>query len=220
MKLQEIVRDLYSVDQPQGCTDEEIDSVRKIFGAIPAAVEDFWRTFGRTKELTRTDDTWFFPEDFQRWDHLAQSGILPLLDENQYVCAAAILQKDLSLPDPPVYTRMAADEGPWVLSASTVSEFLEAALTYEAIWQLKYSAEEYYWLTDEELATVQAKLTKRPAILKNWMEMEVTFYSNRPDNLVVIMDVGDGDYQALYGGATQESYAALLEVMEGLGEPI
>ena len=170
----------------------------------------------RTHQRT---DTWFFPEDFQRWDHLAQSGILPLLDENQYVCAAAILQKDLSLPDPPVYTRMAADEGPWVLSASTVSEFLEAALTYEAIWQLKYSAEEYYWLTDEELATVQAKLTKRPAILKNWMEMEVTFYSNRPDNLVVIMDVGD-QYQALYGGATQESYAALLEVMEGLGEPI
>ena len=114
---------------------------------------------------------------------------------------------------------MAADEGPWVLSASTVSEFLEAALTYEDIWQLKYSAEEYYWLTDEELATVQAKLTKRPAILKNWMEMEVTFYSNRPDNLVVIMDVGD-QYQALYGGATQGSYAALLEVMEGLGEPI
>ena len=51
------------------------------------------------------------------------------------------------------------------------------------------------------------------------MEMEVTFYSNRPDNLVVIMDVGD-QYQALYGGATQESYAALREVMEGLGEPI
>lgn len=219
MKLQEIVRDLYGVDQPQGCTEEEIAAVREMFGALPAVVEDFWRTFGHTKELTWTDDTWFFPEDFQRWDHLAQSGILPLLDENQYVCEAAILQKDLSLPDPPVYTRMAADEGPWVLSASTVSEFLEAALTYEAIWQLKYSAEEYYWLTDEELATVQAKLTKRPAVLKNWMEMEVTFYSNRPDNLVVIMDVGD-QYQALYGGATQESYAALLEVMKGLGEPI
>ena len=36
---------------------------------------------------------------------------------------------------------------------------------------------------------------------------------------LAIMDVGD-QYQTLYGGATQESYAALLEVMEGLGEPI
>lgn len=219
MKLQEIVRDLYGVDQPQGCTEEEIAAMKERFGAIPAVVEDFWRTFGRTKELTRTDDTWFFPEDFQRWDHLAQSGDLPLLDENQYVCEAVVLQKDLSLPDPPVYTRMAADEGPWVLSAPTVSEFLKAVLTYEAIWQMDHSSEEFYWLTDEELATVQAKLTKRSAVLRNWMEMEITFYSSRPDNLVVIMDVG-GQYQTLYGGNTEGSYAALLEVMEGLGEPI
>ena len=219
MKLQEIVCDLYGVDQPQGCTDEEIDSVRKIFGAIPAAVEDFWRTFGRTKELNQCQDNWWFPALYEKWGNLSEGDFLILLCENQGVCRSGIRKTDLSLPDPPVYTRMAADEGPWVLSASTVSEFLEAALTYEAIWQLKYSAEEYYWLTDEELATVQAKLTKRPAILKNWMEMEVTFYSNRPDNLVVIMDVGD-QYQTLYGGATEESYAALMEVMEGLGEPI
>lgn len=219
MELRQLIHDLYGIDQPQGCTEEEIDAVRDIFGALPATVEEFWRTFGRTKELTRTDDTWFFPEDFQRWDHLSQSGDLPLLDENQYVCEAAVLQKDLSLPDPPVYTRMAADEGPWVLSAPTVSKFLEAALTYEAIWQMDHSPEEFYWLTDEELAAVQAKLTKRAGVLRNWMEMDVTFYSNRPDNLVVVMDVGD-QYQTLYGGATEESFAALLEVMEGLGEPI
>lgn len=36
---------------------------------------------------------------------------------------------------------------------------------------------------------------------------------------VVVMDVG-GQYQCFYGGATEESYAALMEVMEGLGEPI
>mgnify|MGYP002511664220 CR=1 FL=1 len=219
MELRQLVRNLYGIDQPQGCTEEEIAAVREIFGSLPAVVEDFWRTFGHTKELTRTDDTWFFPEDFQRWDHLAQSGILPLLDENQYVCEAAVLQKDLFLPDPPVYTRMAADEGPWVLSAPTTSEFLEAALTYEAIWQLKYSVEEYHWLTDEELAVVQAKLEKHPCVLKNWMDLEITFYSSRPDNLVVVMDADD-HCEVLYGGNTEESYAALLKVMEGLGEPI
>lgn len=218
MKLQEIVRYLYGVDQPQGCTDEEIDSVRKIFGAIPAAVEDFWRTFGHTRRLNYTQDDWIFPEQYSKQKWLAEYGNLLLLNENQSVCLAYVRREDLTLPDPPVYLGTEPD-GPWKLAAPTVSEFLEAALTYEAIWQLKYSAEEYYWLTDEELATVQAKLTKRPAILKNWMEMEVTFYSNRPDNLVVIMDVGD-QYQALYGGATQESYAALREAMEGLGEPI
>ena len=44
MKPQEIVRDLYGVDQPQGCTEEEIAAMKERFGAIPAVIEDFWRT--------------------------------------------------------------------------------------------------------------------------------------------------------------------------------
>ena len=107
----------------------------------------------------------------------------------------------------------------WELSSPTASEFLEAALLYEGVWQMEYSAEEFYWLTDEELETVRAKLTKRSVVLRKWFDMEITFYHNRPDNLVVVMDVGD-QYQCLFGAATEKSYAALLEVMEGLGEPI
>ena len=49
--------------------------------------------------------------------------------------------------------------------------------------------------------------------------MEITCYSNCPDNLLVIMDVGD-QYQALFGAVTEESYLELMDVMEGLGEPI
>ena len=62
-----------------------------------------------------------------------------------YNCMVFLLHFVIS----PVYTRM-EDDDPWLLSATTTSEFLEAALTYEAIWQLKYSVEEYHWLTDEE----------------------------------------------------------------------
>ena len=49
--------------------------------------------------------------------------------------------------------------------------------------------------------------------------MEITCYSNRPDNLLVIMDVGN-QYQTLFGAVTEESYLELMDVMEGLGEPI
>ena len=218
MELRELIRDLYGVERFQGCTEEEISAVRDIFGDIPAAVENFYRTAGRNQEITRHDDMWFFPEHFQRWKHLSQSDHFPLLCENQGVCRAEIRREDLSLPDPPVYTQM-EDDGPWLLSAPAASEFLEAALTYEAIWQLKYSVKEYHWLTGGELAVVQAKLNKRPCALKNWMDLEITFYSSRPDNLVVVMDADD-HYEALYGGVTEESYAALLKVMEGLGEPV
>lgn len=218
MDLREIMRTLYGIEQPKGCSETEIAAMKEMFGAIPAVLEGFYRTLGHTKELKVNQDDWIFPENFQRGKHLTQSDHLLLLCENQGVCRAEIRREDLTLPDPPVYTQM-EDDDPWLLSAPTISEFLEAALIYESIWQLKYSAEEYYWLTDEELAVIQSKLTKRTAVLKNWMDLEITFYSNRPDNLVVVMDAGD-HYEVLYGGATQESYAALLEVMEGLGEPV
>lgn len=215
-RLRELVRTLYGVEQPQGCPEEEIAAAKALFGGIPAAVESFWRTFGHTRRLTYVQDNWCFPQTLRE----VPADCLPLLDENQYVYEAAVLQKDLSLPDPPVYLRRAADGGPWELSAPTVSEFLEAALTYEAVWQLEHSPDAFYELSAGDMAVVRARLEKRPAVLRNWFTTETTFYSSRPDNLVVVMDMGGGDYQALYGGATKESYAALLEVMEGLGEAI
>ena len=218
MELRELFRNLYGVDQPQGCTDEEINTVKEIFGALPSVVEDFWRTYGRTPRLNYVQDTWMLPEHYPKWKWLSEEDYLILLNENQGVCRAGIRREDLTLPDPPVYTQM-EDDDPWLLSAPTTSEFLESALLYEGVWQLEYASEEFYWLTDEELAVVQAKLTKHPAVLKNWMEYEITCYSNRPDNLLVIIDVGD-QYQCLFGAATEESYVELMEVMEGLGEPI
>ena len=68
MKPQEIVRDLYGVDQPQGCTEEEIAAMKERFGAIPAVVEDFWRTFGHTRELNQCQDDWIFPEQYSKWN--------------------------------------------------------------------------------------------------------------------------------------------------------
>lgn len=219
MDLRTLVRDLYGVDRPQGCTEAEIAAVREIFGALPAVVEDFWRTFGNTQQLTYIQDSWIFPENYQKSKHLAEGGDLLLLNENQSVYLAYVRQEDLSLPDPPVYLRRGPD-GPWEPAAPTVSDFLEAALLYEGVWQLEHNPEEFYELSAGDMAVVQAKLEKRPAVLRNWFVTEITFYSNRPDNLVVIMDMGDGEYQTIYGGATEESYAALMEVLEGLGEPI
>ncbi|MCI8423176.1 MAG: hypothetical protein HFF50_06565 [Lawsonibacter sp.] len=219
MSLSELVRTLYGVDRPQGCTEAEIAAVRERFGALPAAVEDFWRTFGHTKQLNFGQDDWVFPTHYAKWTWLEEIDALVLLNENQSVGQACVRRTDLALPDPPVYLWIGPD-GPWELSSPTFSAFLEAALTYEAVWQLPCSPEEIFELSEADRKVVQTRLTRRPTVLKNWFFSEVTFYSSRPDNLVVVMDMGNGEYQATYGGATKESYTALLEVMEGLGAPI
>ncbi|MEY8403881.1 hypothetical protein AALA54_11165 [Oscillospiraceae bacterium 44-34] len=217
MKLREIVRDFYGVDQPQGCTEEEIAAMKERFGAIPAVVEDFWRTFGHTRELNQCQDNWIFPEQYSKWKWLEEYDDLILLNENQGVFQACVQRADLSLPDPPVY-EFVNNKARERISPS-VSQFLEAALLYESVFQLECSPEEFFELPEEDLEVIQAKLTKRSAVLESWMEFEVTFYSSRPGNLVVVMDLGD-QYQMLYGASSRENYAALLDVMEGLGEPI
>ena len=48
--------------------------------------------------------------------------------------------------------------------------------------------------------------------------MDMSFYSNAFDNMVVIMDCGD--LEMLYEAASETGYKKLMEVMEGLGEAI
>lgn len=97
--------------------------------------------------------------------------------------------------------------------------FLQAALVYEAIFAFPFHGEELmYWLTKEELETVRSGLEKQPFGLHGWLGMDMSFYSNASDNMVVVMDCGD--LEVLYGAASEVGYKKLMEVMEGLGEAI
>ena len=146
--------------------------------------------------------------------------ILVILIENQGCCRAGIRRKDLGKTDPPVY--VAADETDdrkWTLCTGTLSGFLQAALAYEAAFAFPFHGEELmYWLTEEELETIRSGLEKQPFGLHGWLGMDMSFYSNASDNMVVIMDCGD--LEMLYGAASETGYKKLMEIMEGLGEAI
>ncbi len=218
MDFWENLRQLYAVEELQGYTEAEIASVKAYFGTLPQVVEEFWRRAGRTEAIHHVQDMWMKPENFQRWDWMRNSDCLILLNENQGCCRAGIRRSDLDKADPPVY--VTKDDQSWKLCADTTSEFLQAALAYEAVFTYSFGPEDFVlWLTEEELETVQAGLEKKPFELNSWMvDANMSFYSNAPDNMVVIMDCGGGELQTIYGAASEESYKKLMEVMEGLGE--
>ena len=58
-----------------------------------------------------------------------------------------------------------------------------------------------YWLTEEELETVQSSLEKQPFGFHGWLGMDMSFYSNASDNMAVIMDCGD--LEDLCGAASE-----------------
>lgn len=213
----EMIRQLYVVETLQGYTDEEIAIVKKYFDPLPLALEAFWKSAARTEAIHKVQDQWIKPEDFEKWAWLREGDYLVILIENQGCCRAGIRKKDLEKTDPPVY--VAADDHRWTLCIGTLSEFLQAALAYEAIFAFPFHGEELmYWLTEEELETVRSGLEKQPFGLHGWLGMDMSFYSNASDNMVAVMDCGD--LEALYGAASETGYQKLMEVMEGLGEAI
>ena len=217
MVLENIIRQLYAVDELQGYAEGEIHFLKELFGALPRVLEDFYRAAGNTEVIHHVQDSWMLPENFRKWKWLQTSDHMILLNENQGVCRAGIRREDLVLSDPPVYST--EDDKTWVICAPTTSEFLAAALAYESAFTFTYNPEEFYWLTGEEMEQIQSQLTKYPFELQSWIsDMKITFYSNEPDNLVAVMDCGD--LQMLYGAASEVSYSKLMDVMEGIGEPI
>lgn len=216
----DLIKGLYQVDSLQGYSEYEIERMKNEFGCLPQVLENFFREAGRTEAFHHVQDVWVRPEDFRDQEQLLKSDYLILLNENQGVCCAGIKKSDLEISNPPVYSSL--DCSNWVLCAPTLSEFLVAALVYEAVFMMAYSPEEFYQITDEELRFMESRLMKYSFELKNWIgDIHISFYCNSLDNLVVLMDCGgENGLQILYGASSEKSYAKLMEVMKGVGEAI
>lgn len=220
MEYRDIIKPLYGIDAFRGCGEEETAVIRDRFGTIPAAVEDFYRIAG-TEVFRSGQDDWMLPEQYRKWTWLEDIDALVLLNENQGVCQACIRREDLSKADPPVYVTY--DDGKtWSLCAPSATEFFAAALAYEAAFTFRYEPEAFFWYTPEEKEEIASRLDKLPFSLLNWCsEMEITFYQNAPDNLLVLMSFrGEDESQALYGAVTGESYERLLAVVGEKGEEV
>lgn len=214
MDFEKMITQLYDVERLQGYKENDIAYVKEHFGALPSVLENFWRRAGATEKLHHVQDHWVKPSDFQKYDWLKNREHLILMTENQNCCRAGIRKTDLTETDPPVYVSI--DDKSWTLCAETISEFLQGMFAYQSIFTFSYTPEDFVlWLDEEEQEIVQSKLEQKPYTIHDWQGMNMSFYSNAPDNMVV-MDCEE--QQVLYGAANGESYNKLMEVMDGLGE--
>lgn len=220
IKFLEQIKPLYDVDDLQGYTDADIELLYNRFGALPQVLEEYYRAAGRTKAFHDVNqDYWVLPEDYGVGECLRQTDYMILLEENQSVWHAGIRREDLKLADPPVYS---SDDGKnWRLCAPSTSEFLAAALAYEAVFYFEYNPEDFYQLTQKEVELVRSKLTKFPYEMANWIgDMKITLYQSEIDTMVAVMECGEDDFQMTYGAASEGSYNRLYAILEGIGEPM
>ncbi len=213
-----IMKQLYGIKSFNGYPSEEISYLKQLYGTLPEVLEEYYHIAGNTKAFHHVQDHWIKPKDACLWENLRNSGYMAVLNENQGCCQACIRLEDLKEDDPPVYNTH--DGKNWIPCASSVSEFLAAALAYEAAFTFEYSPEDFYYLEKEDLAMLGHKLEKYSFELQNWVgETKISLYYNAPGNLAAIMECDD-DINMLYGAADSASYNKLLEALEGIGEPL
>lgn len=211
------LKQIYSVEEFCGYTDEDIDYIKSLFGNIPKVLEEYYRKVGRTEAFYYVQDTWLLPEHFKKWKWTQKSDHMILLNENQGVCRAGIKREDLTLDNPPVY--VTNDDKNWVLCADTVSEFLSAALAYEAVFAFEFCSDDIYELTGEEFSLIESRLKKYPFELKNWIDVNIKLYYNDNDNLLAVLDGNDDDYfQMFYGASSQQGYEKLFDLIGDIGD--
>ncbi len=213
-----LVKQIYDVDVLVGCSEEEIDQLKQIYGALPKLFEEFLRTLGNTPKLKQGQDEWLFPAYYQKytWMHSEEcSEYLILMNENQGIYQLVIKREDLHMENPPVYVL----DGAEILGicADTLSEFLMGMLLYQAILIMKYSPEDFFWYSEEDVECIRASMEKLPYELRNWYSDTIEFYTNSEGNLLFLMCE---DYQCTYGANSKEAYEKLLTVVVNLGESV
>ena len=221
MNVYELIKNLYGVDELAGYSDEDIAFLKEMFGDLPEVLEDYYRKAGRTEILGHLQDEWILPEHYKNWQWLKEEkDFYILMNENQGVFQLGIRREDMSKSNPPVYY---IDGKNIIKYCDTLSEFLICQSAYQSVFTFKYSPEEFYSITEDELKIVEQGLNKYPFELKNDEQdypFNISFYYNASDNLYVVMNYGEDDIQVLYGAVSEESYNKLEEIVGDLGEPM
>ncbi len=213
-----LIKQLYNVDALVGCSEEEIEQLKQIYGSLPRVFEDFLRTLGNTEKLQHGQDTWLFPAYYQRYTWMRSkeyADYLILMNENQGVYQLVLKREDLHKENPSVYVL----DGAEILGicTDTLSEFLMGMLLYQAIFVMEYNPEDFFWYSDEDVECIRVSMQKLPYEIRNWYSDTIEFYTNAEGNLLYLMCE---EYQSTYGATTEEAYKKLLMVVGDFGEEV
>lgn len=206
------ITELFKIENPIGYSDDEIEKAKADVGAIPSELEKFYRYCGKSQELHGLQDWLILPNRHK--DFLALDYIV-FFNENQSVCRAAVKKSDSALDDPPVYTSVDNDE--WKLSSPRVSEFLRVMFDYQASLCLEFGSEEFYFITPEEKAKIEALFPKLGEFNYWLYDCKIIAYGENGGRIAL---TENGDICMNYAANNEEEFKRMSALLEGIGEPM
>ena len=211
-----LVKKLYGIGELQGALEEDMKYLKEKYGKIPKQLVEFFEIAGETKELNCIQDEWLFPAKYKKYAWMNRDeykDYFILLKENQGVFQIVIKRDDMTKDNPPVYVLY----GTKLIGkcADTLTDFLMGMLIYQSVFAMKYSPEDFFWYSDEEMQIIRKTMTIMPYKLQNWYSDTIEFYSNAEDNMLYVMSDGN---QGTYGAMTSSSYQKIQAVLGEMGE--
>ncbi|MGY3778272.1 hypothetical protein [Isobaculum melis] len=217
------IEKLFSISEPVGYTQEELQPVKDRFGQIPKKLEEFYLSYGKSEELFGLQDELILPTKYPSFLSDNYKDYMIFFNENQGVCQAGIRKDELSLFDPPVYVSSYGVEGlVWHLSANTVTEFFITMYGYQASICLEYSSEEFYFIQPKEKEIISNRFIKQEGELKCWLSNKIILYANDGNSRIALMEQLhlEDSIQMNYAANNRESFDTMKQLLEDIGEAI
>lgn len=207
------IRQLYHISDNHGFSDDEILAYKGVCQNLPKVLLDYYQQLGKC-EFNQCQDNLLAPDELR----LSQNGeFLIFYQENQLACVWAIAVSDLAKDNPPVYISHDErfDSEQWQIETATLSEFLNTMAHLQSIFALPYYCEDFYALSEDELAFIQANFAKKPFKFNHWTNAE--FYGNQADE-VIYMNQNKGEALMTYACFGESRFDKLDQILGNFGE--
>ena len=200
------IRELFHLDAPCPLPEEDIEQIRKQFGAIPKALETYYHLCGGCPEMNSTQDFLLTPNGRYGNYHLKEFGYpeyCVFYVENQCVSEWAVKKSDLNQENPPVYETYDNGET-WHKTCDSVSDFLISEAYMQSAFSKEYSNEEFYEITNEQIQILAEKFPRADA--DSDLYHGVQFFQPYPDTVIMILYNDETYSDLLYSSDSEEHF--------------
>ncbi len=204
--------ELFHLDVPSPLPDEQTEQIRKHFGAIPKALESYYRLCGGCEEMNATQDFLVTPDG--RYGHYQLEKFncpdyCVFYVENQCCSEWAVKKSDLNQDNPPVY--VTHNEKEWFKVCDTVSQFLISQAYMQAVFSKEYSNEEFYEITKEQVRLLAENFTHADA--DSDLYLGVQFFQPYPDTVIMVLYNTEENFNLLYSSDSEEHFEEIDSII-------
>ena len=196
---------LYSLEEAESLTEEQIADIKAHFGGLPKALESYYRTCGGCEEmnsaqdfLLTADSTYHY--DLKKWNY---NDYCVFYVENQCVSVWAFKKSDIDKDDPPVYETY--DDGKtWFETCDKLSKFLISHAYLHAVFSFEVCDEDFLEANEEQIQAIAEEYHHADA--DSALFTGVQFYLPYPDTVIAVLNNGEEGYQIMFASKDGEHY--------------